>query len=341
MRMIDSHTHLDNHRPEKLLEMVDHFHYEKFGVMAIPCNGDPLNTLECLLVKKLAPERAYVFGGMVYLPNLEPTAQSHEHQLRLMLDAGFDGWKLLESKPSVYRRLQLPLDGAAFSRAFALAEEAQLAVTWHAGDPATFWSAETAPRFAVENHWLCVGEGFPSLPQIYGEVENVLARHPKLCASMAHLYFTSDDRAHAERVLDAYENLWFDLTPGSEMYHDFLADREGWRAFFDRYQDKLVFGSDMVDDEGDVVFSSQDSIVDFVVKTLAGSEPFQVQDVSGTGLGLSEQILGKIFRENFLRRVGPAPKPIDPAGLNAYAEWLLPLLSTEDRARAEAMLAKF
>ena len=338
MRIIDSHTHLVNHNPKKLLEMVDHFGYEKYGVMAIPCSGDPLNTLECLLTKRLAPERTYVFGGMVYTPGQAPTGDDHEKQLELMLAAGCDGWKLLESKPSVYRRLQLPLDGEVFDKAFALAEREGVPLTWHAGDPATFWSLDTAPKFAVENGWTCVGEGFPTLAKIYDEVENVFAKHPKLKAAMAHLYFTSDDRAHAERMLDTYENFWLDLTPGSEMYHAFLADREGWKAFFEKYQDKLVFGTDMVDSEGDVVFDSQDTIVDFCLKTLAGSEPFAVKDISGVGMGLSQPVLDKILASNFEGRVG-APKPISESGLAAYVDYLMPRLTAEQRKKAEEILA--
>jgi len=337
MRIIDSHVHMQSHNPQKLLEMVDGFGYDRYALMAIPCYGDPLNTLECLLAKRLAPKRTYVYGGMVYLPGVEPTAEDHEKQLQLMMEAGCDGWKLLESKPSVYRELQLPLDGEVFSKAFAMAQEQQIPITWHAGDPATFWSAETAPEFAVRNNWLCVGEGFPKLETLYTQVENVLARYPKLRVSMAHLYFTSDDRPHGERLLDAYEHFWLDLTPGTEMYHAFLADREGWRAFFEKYQDKLVFGTDMMDEEGDVVFGSQKVIVDLVLQTLMEARPFECCGASGTGLGLSQTALEKILAGNFEKRAGQ-PKPVNSAGLNAYVEYLMPKLSKEERKQAEAML---
>ena len=138
-------------------------------------------------------------------------------------------------------------------------------------------------------------------------------------------------------MLNTYENFWLDLTPGSEMYTAFLADREGWTAFFDTYQDKLVFGTDMVDAQDDVVFGSQDAIVEFVMKTLTEKTPFDVRGICGTGLGLSEQVLSKIFAENFERRAG-SPKPISPSGLNAYLEYLMPRLSKEDQKRAEALL---
>lgn len=337
MRIIDSHVHLEYSNPRKALQMVDHFGYEKYALMGTPCEGNALNTLECMLAKRIAPERTYAFGGMVYAPGFVPDRKDHEKQLQLMLEAGCDGWKILESKPSTYKRLGVALDGDVFAGAFALAERAGVPVTWHAGDPATFWDAKTAPRFAVENNWLCVGEGFPSLGEMYRQVETVMARHPKLRVSMAHLYFTSDDRAHAERMLDGYEHFWLDLTPGSEMYSAFLADREGWLAFFERYQDKLVFGTDMVDGEGDVVFGSQDTIVEFVMKTLREDKPFDVAGISGTGLGLPQAVQEKIFAKNFERRVG-LPKALSESGLYAYAEYIMPRLSKEDQKRAEAML---
>ncbi len=337
MRIIDSHVHLENHAPQKALSMADGFGYEKLALMAIPCYSDPLNTLECLLAKRAAPERIYTFGGMVYTPGMPADGRDHEKQLELMMEAGCDGWKLLESKPSIYRDLQLPLDGEVFDRAFALAQREQIPITWHAGDPATFWDAKTAPAFAVENNWLCVGEGFPTLAKVYDEVENVFARYPKLHAAMAHLYFTSDDRAHAERMLNTYENFWLDLTPGSEMYYAFHTDREGWRAFFETYQDKLVFGTDMVDAEDDVVFGSQKTIVDLVMNTLCGDQPFTIGSISGTGLGLAPAVQEKILCKNFEGRVG-APKPISKSGLNAYVEYLMPRLTKEEQRRAEALL---
>lgn len=338
MRMIDSHVHLDCHDPQLLLKMVEHFNYEKFSVMAIPCYNGPLNTLECLLMKRLAPQKAYVFGGMVYTPDQPATADDHEKQLQLMLEAGCDGWKLLESKPSIYRDLQIPLDGEVFSKAFAFAEKNNIPVTWHAGDPATFWSLDTAPKFAVENGWTCVGEGFPTLEKIYTEVENVFARHPKLRAALAHLYFTSDDRAHAERMLDTYEHFWLDLTPGSEMYYAFHEDIPGWTAFFEKYQDKLVFGTDMTDIEGDVVFGSQDAITDLVLKTFMQDEPFEIRGIPCKGMKLSDGVLSKILAENFEKRVGPI-KPLNEKGLSAYVDYLMPRLSKEDRKRAESLLA--
>ncbi|MBE5792764.1 MAG: hypothetical protein E7322_11535 [Clostridiales bacterium] len=338
MRIVDSHSHLSYGNPGKLIEMADFFGFEKIAVMAIPMERNPLNTLECMLMKRLAPERVYVYGGMAYFKNAPATKESHVKQLELMMNAGCDGWKLLESKPSVYRNLQIPLDSDVFDGAFSMAEAEGIPVTWHAGDPATFWSADTAPEFAVRNKWLCVGEGFPKLHELYTQVENVFKKHPKLRASLAHLYFTSDDRPHAERMLENYENFFMDITPGSEMYYAFLADPEGWTKFFEKWQDKIVFGTDMEDDMKDIVFGSQEAIYGLVVNTLIGDKYFEGAGAKGTGLGLKKEVVQKIFAENFEKRAGKTPKALSESGLNAYIEWLMPKLTKEDREKAEKLL---
>ena len=342
MRIIDSHMHLEYGRPDRLIALADLFGYEKICILAIPCyERDVLNTLESMLAKRLAPDRVYVYGGMTYIPGREPTAADHEKQLELMMDAGCDGWKILESKPSVYRDLQLPLDSDVFSRAFAMAERESIPVKWHAGDPATFWDIKKAPPFAAERGWLCIGEGFPTLQKIYTEVENVLARYPRLKASMAHLYFTSDDRAHGERLLDTYENFSLDITPGTEMYGEFLHDREGWSAFFNRWQDKIVFGTDGDDRRDAKEVDPSEALFTLIRNTLVGSADFCVRGFSGTGLNLDQPILDKIFADNFERYTGASPRPLSKSGLNAYVEWLMPKLANENRLRAEKMLAEY
>ena len=338
MDFINAHVHLENGHPEWIMALADSYNYKKICMLAIPCHFGPLNTLECMLMKHLAPERVYVFGGMTYFPDIAPTAKDHEKQLELMMDAGCDGWKILESKPTYCKKLRLPLDGEVFTRAFAMAEKESIPIKWHAGDPATFWDAEKAPSWAAANGWLYVEEGFPTLQKIYSEVENVMARHPKLRVSMAHLYFISDDIEHGERLLSKYENFGFDITPGTEMYTAFMADREKWAAFFRRWQDKLDFGTDMPDWTAPEGIPPRDDTCDLIYKTLSGNEYFEEHGCAGIGLGLEKPITDKIYYTNFERFAGKFPRALSTSGLNAYVEWLLPKLTPEDRKRAENLL---
>jgi len=322
MRIIDSHVHIETGKAGELLTEARKYGYDRICALGIPCCDNIFENLECMRLKDLAPGYAYVYGGLVYSKKVEPSAKNHEKQLRLLIDSGFDGWKILESKPSIYKRLRLPLDGEVFERAFALAEEAGFPITCHAGDPASFWSADTAPEFAVRNKWLCTGEGVPALKEIYRQVETVLERHPRLHLTLAHMYFTTDDPAHAERLLDKYENLRCDLTPGSEMYADFMAKPGYWYDFFIRRQDRLLYGSDMTGDPDDIVFGSQREIVRLATNTLTTDEEFEVKWIRGKGLKLPDEVLTKLFHENFIRIAGEVPRTVNAAALDEYKAFI-------------------
>lgn len=340
MRIIDSHTHIGRGQAQRLPEVGRRYGAERFCALSIPCYTTVLNNLECLLVKKLAPGQAYAYGGITYVPGVEPAADDVERELQLLVDAGCDGWKLLETKPSVYRQRQLPLDGPVYEKGFAFARQTALPIIWHAGDPATFWDPDRAPDFAIKRGWLCIGEGYPTLQEIYRQVESVLTRHPGLHASMAHLFFTSDNRPYAEHMLTSYENLWFDITPGREMYEAFAEDPAGWRAFFERFQDQLVYGTDLEDYSAFPEPGVENVRLDLVQKVLMSGEPFAFEGKTLTGMNLPQGVLDKLMGGNFERRNG-LPKALNMPGVERYAQWLLNRLPREDRAKADELLRKF
>lgn len=140
------------------------------------------------------------------------------------------------------------------------------------------------------------------------------------------MYFTTDDPEHAERLLDRYENLCFDLTPGSEMYSAFMAQPDYWRSFFKEYQNRLIYGSDMTGDPDDIVFGSQRAIVELVLKTLTTDEEFEVKWIKGRGIKLPDDILDKVFYSNFIRIAGESPKQINEDALKEYSALIKPFI---------------
>ena len=223
MKIIDGHMHTKGAPGRWFADCADARGYEAYAVLSLSCMqayGGDRNNEECLAAKRADPARAYFFAGLVH-----PCADPLQH-VRRWLDRGADGVKLIETKPTVWKETGADLSDAAFDPLFAFLEESQTPVLWHVGDPATFWKREEAPDFAFQNGWFYGDGGFPELAALYGVAETVLERHPKLRATFAHLYFCGDDRAHLERLLDRYENVRVDITPGVEMYDHFFADRE-------------------------------------------------------------------------------------------------------------------
>lgn len=325
IRRIDCHMHTLHGHPERMGALADRFGYDKFNVLACPSMGDALNNLRCLAVKALNPGRAFAFCGLTYRRAGEGT-HDFAGQLDGLLEAGFDGIKFIETKPTLMRELGMPLDSEALEPVFDRAEREGIPILWHVGDPATFWDVKKAPAFAVENRWCYTDPEDPSLASLYAQAEAVLARHPCLHVCFAHLYFCADDIAHARRVMDTWPNVRLDLTPGTEMYGHFLQDMAAWRAFFMAYGERILFGSDICDtfDAGELDIA--DHLTALIHGFLDSSAHFSVWDFSGNGMGLPEELLRKIYAENFEAFCAKTPRPLVHSGVLRVEKWVRALL---------------
>lgn len=119
-----------------------------------------------------------------------------------------------------------------------------------------------------------------------------------------------------EQVFGLYPNTAVDLTPGSEMYGDFFSRAAYYKEFFTRNCDRIQFGTD-ASDEADEVDSNL-WLADTVYNFLTTEEDFRLWEVTSRGLGLADNTAKKILSENFLRRVGETPKPVNTEALKAY-----------------------
>ena len=73
------------------------------------------------------PGRAYAFCSLTYGEGSGECLA----QLQMWMRAGFDGWKILETKPSVAKLLGVRMDDERFEPAFAWAEKNQIPIIWH------------------------------------------------------------------------------------------------------------------------------------------------------------------------------------------------------------------
>lgn len=308
MLKIDCHTHVMERAPERLIKRCTESGIDRLNLLGVPALCGAGNNFDCIRAKKLLPERVYCFGGLVWQGMECP---SPEEQLRLMMSAGFDGLKLIESKPTVQKELDFHPQQERFDALFALAEKERIPILWHVGDPAPFWDSKSAPAFAVENGWTYDREGFLSLSALYAETEAVLSRHPGLRVVLAHLYFCSDDAAHLEALLNQYPNLSVDITPGYEMYQQFAKEKGFWQGFFEKHSHRILMGSDMTDEAGDTCYQP----IGRVIRGMLSPDPFEVWDISTAGFSLSGQALENIWSGNFERLCTDTPRPISREGL--------------------------
>jgi predicted TIM-barrel fold metal-dependent hydrolase len=269
-------------------------------------------------LKQRFPDKVYVFGGFDYralsVPDFAGPVIPFEQQLQDMIDVGCDGLKMLIGKPDQRKAIGVPLDAPVFTPMLDLLERTGFPVLWHVGDPPEFWSEKTVPPWARQRGWW-YDETHPKKPQIDEEIARVFKRHPKLRLILPHFFFLSDQLDKAAALLDAYPSYSIDLAPGVEMFHNMTANREASRAFFIKYADRIIFGSDF----GMGCGWSRDRGM-MIRRFLETEEPYEVPDDPAMapddrpalrGIALPREVLRKIYVDNFVRLAGDRPRPLD------------------------------
>jgi hypothetical protein len=106
--------------------------------------------LLCALAKLKENGRCQAFGSFHYDGDSVPDADNLLEQIRWFREAGFDGIKMLDGKPGVRLRQNLPLDAEKYDKSFAYAERTQFPILYHINDPIEFWYRDQLPAWAVE-----------------------------------------------------------------------------------------------------------------------------------------------------------------------------------------------
>ncbi|MDR3051520.1 MAG: amidohydrolase [Oscillospiraceae bacterium] len=329
--MIDSHFHIRGDGDLETLLSVSTEIQAALGldgvcVAAIPAwdAASVGQNVLCALYKALHP-RCYAYAGLDHdTPNADVGPDGFLRQAQRFVRMGFDGFKSIEAKPTARRALGVGLDDARYADFWAYLAQRRAPVLWHVADPEENWRRATCDPFAIASGWCYEDEGFASKETLYGETERVLARNPKLNVVFAHLYFLGADQPRVRAFLDAHPHARIDVTPGSEMYGHFDRDRDAWRDFFNRYADRVLFGTD--NGWGDDTSPAQ-KVVDGCQKILL-LDAFFSTDAPVTlwrgtpqrGLALPEPTLRRMYRDNFLAMHGGAgPRALDVPLAAAYA----------------------
>jgi hypothetical protein len=184
-------------------------------------------------------------------------------------------------------------------------------------DPEDFWDPERVTQNAIDHGWFYGDGTFPTREQIYKEVYTILERHPKLKLVLAHCFFISPYPQQMRELLDTYENVCVDLTPGPEMFRDFSESREVWTEMFRKYHNRFLFGTD-INSGYDLKYRCYK--VNSVVRFFTTTDTFQAFGGTVTGLGLEPELCEYIFSKSFLEFMNAEPKKIDTQALKAYVQ---------------------
>jgi amidohydrolase family protein len=180
-----------------------------------------------------------------------------------------------------------------------LTHQAEPDVAWGPPDPADpSWS------YYQENPQWYVGDkpGFPSKQAILAARDHILENNPKLRVVGVHLGSMERSLQDIAKRLDRYPN--FAIDTAARMEYLMLMPREQVRNFLIKYQDRVLYGTDL-----DVLATAKVSEVledwqstyarDY--KFLATGEALKVNGKQVQGLSLPPAVLRKIFHDNAKR----------------------------------------
>jgi len=345
--LLDCHIHFGhpNYMPG-LIDILDEQGVGKFNIVCTPHRARLSLVPDALFVKSQYPQRTYVFGGLDISPLFmapDTCGEMFAAYVGQLLDMGCDGIKMIEGKPDMRKMLPIPpFDSLAYEPYWAALEERGLPLIFHVNDPEEFWNSEQIPDWARAQGWFYGDGSFIDNEAQYAEVLNVLERHPRLKVIFAHFFFFSAQLARLAGLLDRYPNMCIDLTPGIEMYHNFSQNVQATRDFFLKYQERILFGTDIgakaLLSTPELGIEADESTVRIRVvrKFLEEEGQFQLDVDSGFlfgrfsgpfhGLGLPEDVLKKIYSQNFERMAGSQPRALNPSAILAECERLAALI---------------
>ncbi|MDY3860168.1 MAG: amidohydrolase family protein [Candidatus Limivicinus sp.] len=331
-KVLDGHVHYTlDIDPDYFVSLLDKTGTDTAN-LAVITHGDRVScTPEALALKDMYPGRFYVFGSLdpcLYYRGGEGMGALMAEYAQSLLAAGCDGIKLLEGKPQLRRALPVPDFDLQCWRAFwDWVERERVPVLWHVNDPENFWDRSSVPVWAARQGWL-YDESYINNEEQYRQVLSVVQQHPQIKIVFAHFFFMSAQLPRLEKILSAYPEVMTDLTPGIEMYENFSRTPDETRRFFDRFHDRIIYGTDIgsrfvYNTEGRP-FNEKENlrrpeivrafVSDTGSETVASDGNFvhDRPDFEMMGLGLDGERLDEVLSGNFQRFVGGEPRPVIP-----------------------------
>ena len=208
------------------------------------------------------------------------------------------------------------VDDARFDPMWETCGRLGLPVAIHVGDPEAFFLPidrfnERYEELNAHPDWSFHGKDFPAFKEILEARDRVFARHPKTTFVALHVGHWAENLAAVGAMLDKFPNVHVEI--GARIGELGRQPRTAAR-FFDRYQDRILFGTDAVPlgvETPQQVFGedlyriyyrfleTEDEYFDYAPAPVPPQGRWRIY-----GLGLGESILRKVYSQNAERVLG-------------------------------------
>jgi predicted TIM-barrel fold metal-dependent hydrolase len=318
VQMSDERNYLGT--PPELLLVMDR---KNLGAM-VNLTGGYGKGLEDAIVRydKAFPGRFYTFTEPWYSRFKEPNYPSF--QAAAIGDAhwaGAKGLKILKTlglylRENITSGKLVTVDDRRFDPMWDACGQLNMPVAIHVSDPVAFFTP--TDRFneryeELNNHpdWSFYGKDFPSNAQILEARNRVIARHPKTQFLALHVGNFAEDLENVSGNLDRFPNMSVEI---AARIGELGRQPRAARKFFERYQDRILFGTDAVphgDEFPQQVFNDKlyeiyfrfletdDEYFDYAPARVPPQGRWRIY-----GIQLPDPILRKVYRDNAARLLG-------------------------------------
>jgi predicted TIM-barrel fold metal-dependent hydrolase len=209
----------------------------------------------------------------------------------------------------------LKVDDRRFDSMWEEAGARKMPVAIHTSDPEAFFLPidrfnERYEELSAHPDWSFHGRDYPSNRELHEARNRVVARHPRTQFVVLHVG-DSEDLTRVSEWLDRYPNMHVEI--GARIGELGRQPRAA-RKFFDRYQDRILFGTDAVPEGretpqqifGEELYEiyfrfleTEDEYFDYAPAPKPPQGRWRIY-----GLGLPDTILKKVYYENATRLLG-------------------------------------
>ena len=325
--VIDVHTHLsrsDGTRflatPQELLEVMDR---KNVRTMVNLTGGTGAGLVGAIKqFETAAPGRFLTFTEPSWSRLLEPGyPQAQADEIEKAKQAGARGLKVLKTLGLFLRERGregplVKVDDPRFDPMWDACGRLGLPVAIHVSDPQAFFLPTDRYNERYEelsNHpdWSFHGRDYPSNAEILEARNRVFARHPKTQFIVLHVGNNAEDLAYVSESLDRFKNTVVEI--GARIGELGRQPRAA-RRFFDRYQDRILFGTDAVPRGvqtpqqifGDELYEiyyrfleTEDEYFDYAPAPVPPQGRWRIY-----GLGLPDAVLKQVYHDNAARVLG-------------------------------------
>lgn len=254
-------------------------------------------------IKGEAPGRIVVFTNVSFREiGKEGWAEEAVRQLEVDVNSGAQGLKIYKSlglRVEDINGNRVPVNDPRLDPVWAKCGELGIPVLIHSADPKPFWD----PMDEKNERWLELKlrpgrrRSFTDpapWEQIIREQHDVFKKHPKTTFINAHMGWLANNLDTLAIIMDRYPNMYVGI--GAIIAELGRQPRQAGK-FFEKYQDRILFGKDAYNPEEYYtyfrVLETEDEYFPYYKKYHAFWRMY--------GLGLSDEILQKVYFKNALK----------------------------------------